>query len=124
MSRIVWAAGEGNEAEVKTLLENGADIEAKEASQGFTALIMCGEKGHEGTARVLLERGADTEAKTAKGSTALLEGRYMVDAEDASVSRTRSHLLDLVNEAGLSLVATATADLESQELRACLSAND
>ena len=33
-------------------------------------------------------------------------------------------MLDLVNEAGLSLVATATADLESQELRACLSAND
>ena len=59
-----------------------------------------------------------------KGSNALLEGRYMVDADDASVSRTRSHLLDLVNEAGLSLVATATADLESQELRACLSAND
>ena len=59
-----------------------------------------------------------------KGSKGLLEGRYMVDADDASVSRTRGHLLDLVNEAGLELVASATADLESQELSTCLSAND
>ena len=59
-----------------------------------------------------------------KGSEGLLEGRYMVDAEDASVSRTRGHLLDMVHEAGLSLVASATADLESQELSTCLSAND
>ena len=58
-----------------------------------------------------------------KGSKGLLEGRYMVDEEDASVSRTRSHLLDLVHEAGLSLVDSATADLESQELSTCLSAN-
>jgi ankyrin repeat protein len=71
MSRIVRAAGEGNEEEVKTLLEGGADTEAKDA-QGNTALIKCGENGHEGTARVLLKHGADIEAKEKDGFTALI----------------------------------------------------
>ena len=33
-----------------------------------------------------------------KGGAGLTDGRYVVDEEDASVSRTRSHLLDQVSQ--------------------------
>ena len=33
-----------------------------------------------------------------KGGAGLVDGRYVVDEEDASVSRTRSHLLDQVRQ--------------------------
>ena len=58
-----------------------------------------------------------------KGPKGLVDGRYVVDELDASVSRTRSHLLDLVNEAGLAIVASTTANLESEELDGLLKNN-
>lgn len=58
-----------------------------------------------------------------KGPKGLVDGRYMVDEEDASVSRTREHLLHVIAQAGLSVVASTTANLESEELSACLSVN-
>jgi len=58
-----------------------------------------------------------------KGPKGLVDGRYVVDELDASVSRTRSHLLDLVNEAGLAIVASATANLKSEELDGLLKNN-
>ena len=65
----------------------------------------------------------DNVIDVVKGPKGLTDGRYIVDEEDASVSRTRDHLLELVREAGLSVVAATTANLESEELPACLSAN-
>ena len=53
----------------------------------------------------------------------LVDGRYLVDEEDASVSRTRGHLLDLIEASGMQVLASATADLESEELSTCLSKN-
>ena len=54
----------------------------------------------------------------------LIDGRYMVDEEDASVSRTRAHLIDLMHEAGLAVAASETAKLyESESLNDCLSQN-
>jgi murein tripeptide amidase MpaA/SAM-dependent methyltransferase len=58
-----------------------------------------------------------------RGAKGLVDGRYMVDEEDASVSRTRDHLLRLVGQAGLSVVAATDANLESEELSTCLSVN-
>jgi protein N-terminal methyltransferase len=58
-----------------------------------------------------------------RGPKGLVDGRYMVDEEDASVSRTRHHLLQLVGQAGLSVIASTDADLRSEELSTCLSAN-
>jgi len=57
------------------------------------------------------------------GPKGLIDGRYMVDEEDASVSRTRSHLLDLVREAGLRVVASTTSDFQSEAMSDCLSQN-
>jgi len=65
----------------------------------------------------------DNVIDVVKGSKGLVDGRFLVDEEDASVSRTRAHLLDVVHEAGLSVVASSTANLESDALSTCLNAN-
>ena len=65
----------------------------------------------------------DNVIDVVKGPKGLVDGRYMVDEEDASVSRTRDHLLHLISEVGMSVVASMTANLESEELAECLSVN-
>lgn len=58
-----------------------------------------------------------------KGDKGLLDGRYIVDEVDASVSRTRQHLLELIQEVGLSVVSSTTADLQGSAMQDCLSSN-
>ncbi|KAL8367183.1 hypothetical protein RB599_010267 [Gaeumannomyces hyphopodioides] len=65
-----WAAEEGCEAFTRLLIENGADIEAKDGD-GRTPLHWAAKNGHEGIARVLAELGADKEAKDGYGRTPL-----------------------------------------------------
>jgi ankyrin repeat protein len=52
-------------------LDKGADINAKEAIIGRTALIMASDANHTEVVRLLLEKGADVNAKTKYGKTAL-----------------------------------------------------
>ncbi|OAQ60148.1 ankyrin repeat domain-containing protein [Pochonia chlamydosporia 170] len=60
----------GKEELVQMLLENGADVTAKD-NDGWTALHLAVALGHEGVVRVLLENGADVTAKHNDGWTAL-----------------------------------------------------
>ena len=57
---------------VRMLLNNGADIEATELSQGATALIAASLKGNREVVQLLLDRGANVEARTTTGLTALI----------------------------------------------------
>ena len=59
---LIWATLGGYEAVVRLLLEQGADIKAKD-KDGRTVLHMAAKDGHEGVVRLLLEKGADVEAK-------------------------------------------------------------
>ena len=56
---------------VKTLLEAGADVNAK-IKIGGTALMMAAAFGHADCVKVLLKAGADVNAKTKDGETALM----------------------------------------------------
>lgn len=56
------AAEKGNEAMVKLLLENGAEVEEK-GPFGQTALMRAAASGHEGKVKLLLEHGANILAK-------------------------------------------------------------
>lgn len=62
----------GNEAIIKLLLENGADIEAKDDYNCTPLLLAVVKKGNTDIIKLLLENGADIEAKDNNGRTPLL----------------------------------------------------
>ncbi len=60
------AAGAGNINAVRSMLDKGADVNAKDYN-GFTPLHLTASMGHTETARLLIERGADINAKDKHG---------------------------------------------------------
>jgi ankyrin repeat protein len=68
---LLQAAREGDQARVRQLLAQGADVNEKAAKQ-WTALLIASDHGRWPVVSVLLEHGADIEAKTNSGWTPLL----------------------------------------------------
>jgi len=64
------AAGAGDGRRVKELLEQGAQVDAKD-DDGQTPLHLASENGHIESMRELLMKNADVHSKTKKGSTPL-----------------------------------------------------
>ncbi|MBA7493532.1 hypothetical protein ES702_04091 [subsurface metagenome] len=60
----------GDYAEVKRLIEEGTDVNAKDEF-GFTALLFTARAGHTDITKLLIESGADVEAMNYVGHTAL-----------------------------------------------------
>ena len=56
---------------VEALLAGGADVNAKNSSDGATALTTASLRGHAGVVQALLANGAGVNAKDREGSTAL-----------------------------------------------------
>ena len=70
-SELFLAAKEGRTDTVKTLLDKGADINAKN-SNGWTALMLATLGGCKNIVEVLVNKGADVNKKNNKGMTALM----------------------------------------------------
>ena len=69
--QLYEAVRKGDAAEVKALLDKGADVNAK-FRYGATALFKAAERGHTEIVKLLIERGADVNVKdTFYGSTAM-----------------------------------------------------
>jgi ankyrin repeat protein len=69
--QLYEAARKGDAAEVKAVLDKGADVNAK-FRYGATALFKAAERGHTEVVKVLIERGADVNVKdTFYGATAM-----------------------------------------------------
>jgi ankyrin repeat protein len=69
--QLYEAARKGDAAEVKAVLDKGADVNAK-FRYGATALFKAAERGHTEVVKVLIERGADVDVKdTFYGATAI-----------------------------------------------------
>jgi ankyrin repeat protein len=66
-----WAAKMGDEAVVKLLLENGADMESVDGTYGLAPLSWAAKNGHEAVVKLLLEKGADVESEDDVGQTPL-----------------------------------------------------
>ena len=66
----IAAAKDGRNANVQSLLDEGADVNAKDW-RGGTALMQAAQSGHIGTVRILLDRGADVNVQDHFGQTAL-----------------------------------------------------
>jgi ankyrin repeat protein len=70
-ARLIEAAGMGDTATVRALLDQQVDVNTKNEVFGHTALIVAARQGHTDTVRLLIERGADIHAQDKYGSTAL-----------------------------------------------------
>jgi ankyrin repeat protein len=57
---------------VRLLLDRGADVNAREDSEGFHALFWAVRYGHGEVVKVLIEKGADVNAKDKGGATLLM----------------------------------------------------
>lgn len=66
---LMSAAWRGQTTMVQTLLENGAEVNARQTYSGATALSYAALKGHTAVVQMLLENGADVNAD---GGTALM----------------------------------------------------
>ncbi|MBI5037011.1 ankyrin repeat domain-containing protein [Candidatus Micrarchaeota archaeon] len=88
MTALHEAARNGNTAEVKKLLTEGADIEAKDIF-GFTPLFWAAIKtlgeNHAQTVQLLLKSGASTEIKSERGRTPLHEAAESGNEEAAKL---------------------------------------
>jgi ankyrin len=72
---LMLAARNGNVAAIKVLLDNHADVQAKEKLRGTTALMWAIEQAHPDAVKLLVERGASVSTASnpdAKGGTAYL----------------------------------------------------
>jgi excisionase family DNA binding protein len=67
---LIEAAYEGNTVQVQSLIEEGADLNEKDAA-GRTALMIAANRGHTYVVQLLLERGADANATDNNGLTAM-----------------------------------------------------
>jgi Ankyrin repeats (many copies) len=68
---LIRAAGCGDAAAAKTLVDNGANVNAK-TNDGTTALIQASSNGHYSVVQLLLNKGADVNDKKNDGNTALI----------------------------------------------------
>ncbi len=73
---ICDAAFIGNLSEVKKLLNEGADVNATNNDNDWTALIGAALEGHSEITKVLLDNGANVNDKDEDGITALMRAAY------------------------------------------------
>jgi len=98
MSQELFAAAQsGDTAQIKTLLEAGADHAAVDEA-GETALMHAAHGGHVAAVQLLIAAGADVNAKSPQGWTALAKAAYNGETERGYVE-----VIEVLHEAGASL---------------------
>ena len=75
---LIEATSNGDLEMVQLLLENGANIEARD-QRGETALMMAIRKDDLEMVQLLLEHGANIEARDQRGETALMIAVYYLE---------------------------------------------
>jgi ankyrin repeat protein len=104
---LLTAALSGDLAEVKRLLERGADIEATDKESGGTCLMLATFQGHREVARLLLERGADVNAKASGNLTPLMVACGAGHDEIADMLLKKGADIDARSEDGLTALTVA-----------------
>jgi uncharacterized protein len=98
MSQELFAAAQaGDAAQIKSLLEAGADHGATDEA-GETALMHAARNGHVAAVQVLITAGADVNTKSPQGWTALAKAAYNGDTERGYVE-----VIEVLHQAGAPL---------------------
>ena len=88
-----WASREGNAADVRALINVGADTEARDALQR-TPLHVAAQFGHRMAVLALIEGGADINARDQWGVTPLRRVELQQDARGWDLEEVKNALLD------------------------------
>jgi FOG: Ankyrin repeat len=112
--QLLEAAQNGNVNYVRSALNHGADVNARN-TKGLTALMMASERGNVEVVKLLLDKGADVNAKGNNGSNALIMASAKGSAE----------VVKLLLDKGADVNAkSATKDLEYTALMSALMINN
>lgn len=106
-------AGWGRTEKVKSLLDSGAYVDARD-DNGDTSLIAAAIMGSSETVKLLLERGADVNAKNNLGSTALIEAAAMDKTDIVELLLSSGADKKVTNIAGLTALDAALIEKHAE----------
>jgi TPR repeat protein len=98
-TKLLLAAENGDTKNAKSLIDNGADIDATD-EDGMAALLIAAREGHTKTVKMLLDKGANIEAKTDDGVTALILAAGKGHSETVELLLEKGADIEAKTEAG------------------------
>ncbi len=98
---LIQAATHGQTETVKSLLQNGADVNAKHPLTKWTPLIAAALYGHVDTVDFLIKAGADVNAVDSKHATPLMKAVMQIPSDDeAALISQKAKIIKLLIRAG------------------------
>ncbi len=113
---LAAAASIGLRDQVLSLLDEGADVNAKDAL-GTTALMACSRGGNPETTGLLLDMGADVNAKDERGWTALSEAVWKGHLEVAALLLDKGADSDVGDKSGWTPLILAAWNGQSEAVK-------
>ncbi|HKS26489.1 MAG TPA: ankyrin repeat domain-containing protein [Pyrinomonadaceae bacterium] len=113
------AVDEGDFAALKSLIEGGADVNAR-SSDEWTPLMLATIKGHTEMVKALLENGADTNARNRKGWTALMFAVSMSDADTTRILLSAGANINARDKEGKTALMQAAGENNRDSMRVLL----
>jgi outer membrane protein assembly factor BamB len=108
-AQLLEAAGKGDAAKAKALLDQGADVDA-DNGRGGTPLYVAAEQGNAAVAKVLIERGADVNVKDLEWGRTPLRHASLPDSRPQG-KIDRAEIIKMLLDKGAGSDGDALSDL-------------
>ena len=113
------AVDEGDFAALKSLIDAGADLNAR-SSDEWTPLMLATIKGHTEMVEALLKNGADSNARNKKGWTALMFSVSMSDADTTRILLSRGANINARDKEGKTALMQASNENNRESVKVLL----